>query len=196
MNIGRPKLLTYHAKQRGECQRDAQLSDQSECGHAEDHQDLVETRDEKEAHDKATAGAELTQHLVVRHVGGDALLHGEALAQEHETVDQRRHEHKADLPLPETAGHARGVHETHRNRHEAPEHQPSGPSGMQDVEILGLLAVEQRRRHGIHDRLDGPVAERVHERPKIEQRKAVPLTRQHRLRACPGIGQREAAPPA
>ena len=58
----------------------AELRGQTERRHAEDHQDLVQPGDQEEADDETASGAEFAQHVEVRHLGRDALLHRELLA--------------------------------------------------------------------------------------------------------------------
>ncbi len=72
-----------------------------------------------------------------------------------------------------------------------PSTKPAGPSGVQHVEVLRLLAVVQRGRHRIDDRLDCPVSEREDERSEVEQREAIPLARQDRIRASARICEEE-----
>ena len=148
-------------------ERDAQLRGEGEGRHAENDENLVEPGDQEEAHDETAAATELTQHVVVGHVGGNALLHRESLLEEHQTVGERRYQHEPELPLPEAARHVRGIHETEGDRDEPSNHKATRPARVQDVEMLRLFPIVQRGRDRVDYRFDSPVSEGEDERADV-----------------------------
>src|SRR5690606_35687826 len=113
-----------------------------------------ELTEDQKAGERRTEHSELGQHFSVGRAGRDAFLYRKMGAGEHYEVHDGRdcEEINDDAPIR--------LHDVcERNGQDTASDETRRPARMEDIEPLGLLAVEEGRDHRIDERLDGAVSE-------------------------------------
>jgi hypothetical protein len=113
----------------------------------------------------------LLEHRLVGDARGHALGDRELLREHHHAVGDDRQEDQGHLPFPaDRAADRLADHPVvaHGDRQDAAEDQAAGPSGVQDVQPLGLGVREEGGDDRVDHRLDRPVAQGHDERADVE----------------------------
>ena len=101
--------------------------------------------------------AEFAQHVAVGNAGGTGFTLGKALAEHHQPVEENRDQKERNLDLPiDCLG---GGAARHKKAGQASQDESARPAGVEDIEVVGLFAGEERGHQRIDHRFRDAIAD-------------------------------------